>query len=179
MSLSNSVDPYEWNVTSTQVTSNFRHNGTHTFGLVPEEELELNVVAADTARNDVQVTTSAPAHEGTQEGLPWSVDASLSYTKSGQGDPRSNLNLSGSLNVTRAWRIQYNTSYDIQGRIQSGYNFSVFRDLHCWEMSFVRRQLADRWEFLFEIHLKAHPEIKIDQGDRGLGGGGFFAQSPF
>jgi hypothetical protein len=179
LSLSNSVDPYEWVVTSTQVTSGFRYSGLHSFGLIPEQEQELNVVASDTTRAAAQTLATPSALGEPGEGLPWNVSASLSFSKERQGDPRSNFNVNGSINITRAWRVQYDTRYDIQGRELLGYGFSVYRDLHCWEMSFNRRQLADDWEFFFQINLKSHPEIKVEQGDRGLGAGGFFGSGQF
>jgi hypothetical protein len=49
--------------------------------------------------------------------------------------------------------------------------YSITRDLHCWEMSFSRQKLGDRWEFYFRINIKAHPEIYAEEGSRGLGGG--------
>jgi hypothetical protein len=41
----------------------------------------------------------------------------------------------GSLNLTKNWRFNMNTNYDIMAQAFSFTSFSVYRDLHCWEMS--------------------------------------------
>jgi len=44
--------------------------------------------------------------------------------------------LSGDLNLTKKWKIQYNTSYDLKvGRLSSATSFVIYRDLHCWNLS--------------------------------------------
>ena len=110
-------------------------------------------------------------------GLPWSMAASISYSKAQFSLPRSTLNLIGDINLTRSWRISYTTTYDVEGRDLLAQNYTLHRDLHCWQMSFTNQQLGDDWEFYFNIRLGAHSEIKLEQGQRGLGVGGF--DSPF
>jgi len=78
--------------------------------------------------------------------------------------------VSGQIEFTRNWRISYWTSYDFADRIFRGQNFTVHRDLHCWEMSLSRQLLGDEWQFYFRISLKAHPELYTETGQRGLGG---------
>lgn len=172
LSLSNSVDPYQWDVLSTQVRAGFGYTGVHALGLVPVRQRELNIIAADTTNtvSSPQEIPGATDDGQLREGLPWSISGNISFNKTQLGEPRSTFNVNGSFNVTRNWRVQYDTSYDVQERALLGYSFSVYRDLHCWEMSFHRRQLANDWEFYFKINLKAFPEIYADQGNRRLGG---------
>jgi lipopolysaccharide assembly outer membrane protein LptD (OstA) len=176
LSMSQSIDPYLFEVQSTQITSSISLNGTHMFGSAEEAaESALNIVAQDTSslllkENAGEKTPDADTGE---TGLPWSLAASFSYSKSQSGDPRSTLNLNGNIQLTRSWRITYSANYDIQDRELLGKNYGIRRDLHCWEMSFNRQKLGDEWEFYFRINLKAHPEIYSESGRRGLGGGGF------
>jgi lipopolysaccharide assembly outer membrane protein LptD (OstA) len=175
ISMNNSIDPYEWEVKSTQLTSNFAFRGTHGLGSAEEsEKTELNVIAASDTSTLGQATgtTDGGIEDPERKGLPWSIRAALSYSKIKGFEPSSTLNLGGNINLTRNWIITYNASYNVETRQIQGQNYTIRRDLHAWEMSLSRQQLGDRWEFYFRITLKAHPELYAEQGPRGLAGGG-------
>jgi len=182
-SLNNNVDPYSWEVNSTQLTSNFTFRGTHGLGLAGggPKTSDLNPLAADTTDLDEDTPLSDARDSGTpatdpldpeRQGLNWSVRAAFSFSKLKGFDPSSTLNLGASINLTRSWLITYNASYNVETREIQGQNYTLARDLHCWEMSISRQQLGDRWEFYFRMTLKAHPELYAEQGPRGLAGGG-------
>jgi hypothetical protein len=189
LSVSQSIDPYEWEIQSTSLTSSLSLHGTHPFGrAAPAGERELNVAAADTVAGSPAASEAAPAEgpppaktggeTNEKEGLPWDLNVAFSYSKSkGSEDPRSTVNLGGNISLTQGWKLTYRTTYDVIDREFLQNYLSVTRDLHCWEMSFGRQRLGDEWEFYFKIYIKAHPEIYAEQGDRGLGGGSF--TSPF
>jgi lipopolysaccharide assembly outer membrane protein LptD (OstA) len=186
VSLNQRFDPYQQKVLSTTVQTGFTLNGGHPFGRsVAKEVKELNVVAAaDTARGDVEETQvdalalgapevepPVPSLGPLEEGrLPWSLRVAFSYSKSAGYDPRATVDLSGNFDLTKNWRLTYWTSYDVEERQMQGQNFSVQRDLHCWQMSLSRQQLGEEWQFYFRISIKAHPEIYGETGQRGLGG---------
>jgi lipopolysaccharide assembly outer membrane protein LptD (OstA) len=177
VSLNNSIDPYEWEVTSTSLTSNFNFRGTHGLGLADRDRdvSDLNPLAADTTDLDDDASArdarDSDSRDPDQQGLAWSIRAAFSFTKFKGADPASTLNLGASINLTRNWLITYNASYNVETQQISGQNYTIARDLHCWEMSINRRELGDRWEYYFRITLKAHRELYADQGPRGLAGG--------
>jgi len=183
LSLNNSIDPYAWEVRSTQLTSNFTFRGTHRIGLGSGEReqqvADLNplaaadTVAAEEASYSIETSTGdVQSLEATDaEGLNWSIRAAFSLSKLKGFDAASTLNFGGQVNLTRSWLITYNASYNVETRQIQGQNYTIARDLHCWEMSISRQQLGDRWEFYFRITLKGHPELYAEQGPRGLAGG--------
>lgn len=72
--------------------------------------------------------------------IPWDFgfDYTFNYSRfnpNEKGRFTQTINLRGSLNMTKNWRLNMNTNYDIMARAFSFTNFSVHRDLHCWEMS--------------------------------------------
>lgn len=71
--------------------------------------------------------------------IPWNVNLSYSfyYTNTGVGTTTSNtLNLNGDINVTSKWKLQYTSGFDLkQGKVSTT-SLSIYRDLHCWDMSF-------------------------------------------
>jgi hypothetical protein len=43
--------------------------------------------------------------------------------------------LSGDVNITSKWKVQYNTNIDIrQGKLAVS-SFGIYRDLHCWDLN--------------------------------------------
>jgi hypothetical protein len=188
ISLNQSIDPYEFEVLNTSLTSSVSFRGTHPFGRSAKADMrELNVAAladsleaAASARKlpTEEINRPDEAEPEEEKGLPWDLSLAFSYSNSkGAPDPQSTLNIGGSFTLTRGWRLTYRSNYDVIDREFLGDYFGVTRDLHCWEMTFGRQKLADEWEFYFKIFIKAHPEIYGEQGSRGLGGGSF--TSPF
>jgi lipopolysaccharide assembly outer membrane protein LptD (OstA) len=76
------------------------------------------------------------------------------------------------LNLSRNWRVEYAGQYDIRGRELVSQNFSVTRDLHCWQAQFTRSISVETKEFYFKISVKNLPEVYYEQGSRGLRGFG-------
>lgn len=71
--------------------------------------------------------------------IPWNINASYSFNYSRpylKSTVTNTLNFSGDFNVTPKWKVQYNSGYDFQLGKLSFTQFSIYRDLHCWDMSF-------------------------------------------
>jgi lipopolysaccharide assembly outer membrane protein LptD (OstA) len=175
ISLSQTIDPYEWKVLNTSLSSSVGFHGTHPFGRAAEAAApELNVAAGDTAGAGSGAGRDYGPTKGAkeEEGLPWDLSLAFSYSRSAGFDKSSStLNLGGSVSITRGWKLEYRTTYNVIDRDLLGDYYAITRDLHCWEMSFSRQKLGDEWEFYFRINIKAHPEIYAEQGSRGLGTG--------
>lgn len=115
-------------------------------------------------------------------GLPWNLTLSVGYNGSRSRDPvnggylpwgstaRGNGFLG--LNLSRNWRVEYAGQYDIRGRELVSQNFSITRDLHCWQAQFTRSISGDSKEYYFKINVKNLPEVYYEQGSRGLRGFG-------
>jgi hypothetical protein len=195
ISMNQTFEPYERKLLSTSISTGLTLKGGHSFGKTESiESGELNVVAAaDTSRRGGETVDGEPGPAsrterrreakgevigprdgargpGKKEFLPWSLDLRMSYNSWSNRDPQATINMSGDIDLTPAWRISYRTSYDVEAREFRGQEYSITRDLHCWEMSFSRRLLGDEWLYYFKINLRAHPEIYAENGRRGLGG---------
>lgn len=190
ISIRQSFEPYEQKLEYTQISTGLELRGKHPFGFSSwDEEEELNVVAAADTSKSSKARRQREKERGREGGppggpdvgkdkelLPWSFRADMSYTKNrGAEKASATLNMSSSIDLTSAWKISYSTSYDVEAREFRGQQYSISRDLHCWEMSFSRRLYGDEWQYYFKIYLRAHPEIYAENGRRGIGG--FGAQS--
>lgn len=102
--------------------------------------------------------------------VPWTFgfDYSFSYTRSNpylKGKIVQTLNLRGSLNLTSKWRLSANTNFDFTAGQFSYTNFSVHRDLHCWEMSlsFVPFGYAKSYSFTLSAKTSMLRDLKINK----------------
>ncbi len=72
--------------------------------------------------------------------VPWnlSLNYSFSYNNSYISTNVSNtVMISGDVNITPKWKVQYTSNYDVRaGRLSSATSFGIYRDLHCWDLSF-------------------------------------------
>jgi hypothetical protein len=102
--------------------------------------------------------------------VPWDFgfDYTFNYTRINpyeKGRFTQTINLRGSLNLTKNWRINMNTNYDIMAREFSFTSFSVFRDLHCWEMSlnFVPFGRMRSYSFTLNARSSLLKDLKISK----------------
>ncbi len=65
------------------------------------------------------------------------------------------LALNGSFSLTPNWNITAKTNYDIAARKFSYAQFTVYRDLHCWEMSFNVIPFGTLKSYTFRINIKS------------------------
>lgn len=71
--------------------------------------------------------------------VPWNLSFNYNYTYTNNTVSTSNSNtvmLSGDINITKGWKIQYSTQYDLKALKISGVpQFTIYRDLHCWDLN--------------------------------------------
>ncbi len=106
-------------------------------------------------------------------GTSWSLSLGYSYSGFGSSSmsrPTSKVDMRGNLNLTDNWRITFSNYFDIERRKFTSQQYSLTRDLHCWQAGFVHRRFGEEYSFYFQIQIKAHPDIQYEQGKRGLSG---------
>ena len=72
-------------------------------------------------------------------GQLWDTNVSLSYSYNA-ANPTNLIksfwmNTNTTLQATPNWRIQHNARFDLENQSLVSQSFSIYRDLHCWEMS--------------------------------------------
>ena len=143
---------------------------------VQEEKLPL-----DPAAQAVAAPTGWVPPGLVSSGLPWSLGISLSHSGSARrlttgGYSRWSANTTGNgsvgINPTSNWRVEYSAQYDFKSRELRSWNYSVKRDLHCWEAQFTRGNSVGFSEYYFKINVKNLPEVYYERGSQGLRGFG-------
>lgn len=114
-------------------------------GMTPLQQEQLNRISSDpNAFVDFNV--------------PWNIAASFSFYYSNRGNSSSitsTLNLHGSLSLTPKWQVQYNSGYDLKAKKVTLTQFNIYRDLHCWDMSFGLIPFGTYRSYTFTLRVKA------------------------
>ena len=90
--------------------------------------------------------------------VPWSLRFfyNFSYNKP-QLDSEliQSINFNGDLNITDKWKIGFRSGYDIKNKDFTYTAIDVYRDLHCWEMTFNWIPLGFHQSYNFVIRVKS------------------------
>lgn len=92
--------------------------------------------------------------------IPWSmsVNYNINYSQTAFRDSRTVTNtigLSGDVNVTSKWKVDFRTGYDFVENEITLTNIGIYRDLHCWEMNFDVVPFGSRRSYMFNIRVKS------------------------
>ncbi|OOQ62081.1 putative LPS assembly protein LptD [Mucilaginibacter pedocola] len=71
--------------------------------------------------------------------VPWNLSLNYSFSYSNNiinSNSSNTMMLSGDVSITKKWKVQYNTTYDLKAqKLSSATSFAIYRDLHCWDLS--------------------------------------------
>jgi hypothetical protein len=120
------------------------------------EEAEEETIYADQREYDI---TKDPLTERLREfSLPWDLNVNFTYSldRSNINAPRKRFdsNVSGRIELTPHWRVQYSANFDILNKEITHQTFNIYRDLHCWEMTFSWSPSPAYSFFNLEIRVK-------------------------
>jgi hypothetical protein len=100
--------------------------------------------------------------------IPWSFtfNYSVNYSYTGMRPViRQTLGFNGNVTLTEKWGVHFDSGYDFTRRKLSHMQFSLTRDLHCWEMSFNWVPMGMVRSYTFHIGIKSSMlrDIKYDK----------------
>ncbi len=67
----------------------------------------------------------------------------------------STVSASGDVNISPKWKVQYTTNYDFRAKQIGITQFSIYRDLHCWDLSFRWTPFGVYKSFSVDLRVKA------------------------
>ena len=95
--------------------------------------------------------------------IPWSVTLNYNYSFTHPSPSVTNKasNISGNLNfsLTKNWKFTFSAGYDIFNKEFTAPYITVYRDLHCWEMSLNWIPTGLYRGYKFELRIKA-PQLQ-------------------
>ena len=95
-----------------------------------------------------------------------SFNYTLNFTKNyfgGKNTLTQAVTLNGDVSITPNWKIGYNTGYDFTNKRMTPTMLNLYRDLHCWEMSFNLVPFGQFRSYTFTLNAKARmlQELKL------------------
>ena len=103
-------------------------NGVAKKGMTPEQANQLAAISRD-------------PNAFVDFNIPWNLSFAYSFQYSTaetglNGMTTNSLTFNGDFNATPKWKVQFNSGYNFETKNLSITSLSIYRDLHCWDMSF-------------------------------------------
>ncbi len=104
--------------------------------------------------------------------IPWRVSFNFSYNYNPwvaqkSDESRLDLGTSASVTLTKNWRINWSGRFDLMEPTIVYQSFSIYRDLHCWEMSFNWQPSNDYYSFQINVKEAVLRDIKMTKHPAG------------
>jgi lipopolysaccharide assembly outer membrane protein LptD (OstA) len=104
--------------------------------------------------------------------IPWRVSFNISYgynpwVKQKSDESKLDLGTSASVTLTKNWRINWSGRFDLMEPTIVYQSFSIYRDLHCWEMSFNWQPSNDYYSFQINVKESVLRDIKMTKHPAG------------
>lgn len=141
-------------------------------------QYQFGPIAKDKSKQTVQ-TLGSPIPYFSQFSMPWNLSVSYTFSMprkyyyfnqnnrldSVNSTITQSISINGSVNITKNWRVQYSTGWDLQTNKMTTASLTFFRDLHCWDMSFywIPFGYMQRYEFKLKVKASILEELKFDK----------------
>ncbi|WP_145957702.1 putative LPS assembly protein LptD [Labilibaculum antarcticum] len=91
--------------------------------------------------------------------IPWSfaIDYGWTYSKPSnkKSTVRQNMGVTGNVSLTPKWKMSFSTGYDFTEKEITSSQFTITRDLHCWQMSFNAIPFGTYQSYNFRINVQS------------------------
>ncbi len=102
---------------------------------------------------------------------PWSLSFNFNYSLNAANPEkrveRFGLNSSANFQLSKNWKINWNARFDLREKELTSQYFSIYRDLHCWEMSFNWQPTVQYYSFQINIKSSMLQDIKYTKHPSG------------
>lgn len=91
--------------------------------------------------------------------IPWNLVLSYNVNYSRAGFAKANITqvvtVNGDVSLTKKWKVTFNTGYDVQAKSINFTQFTIARDMHCWQMNVTWIPFGQRAGFTFDLSVKS------------------------
>jgi hypothetical protein len=77
------------------------------------------------------------------------------------------MGATASVSLTKNWRINWTARFDLVKKDITYQSFSIYRDLHCWEMSFNWQPSFGYYSFQINVKESILKDIKVTKHPSG------------
>lgn len=131
----------------------------------------LNPQAFQGARTEIPDESMSPEEQAQREfiaanpnmfvdfNIPWNLrlNYTLRYSRTGFAQPTvaQSVTFNGDVSLTDKWKIGFQSGYDLEKKGFTNTSIDIYRDLHCWEMSFYWVPFGNLQSYQFTIRAKS------------------------
>ncbi len=150
-------------LTKMELSTGFKLSGKQ-FGINQDKDTTSTTVAPDSI-NIFPLSTQNKS----QGGALWNTRFSVGYSlnKFDPVNPQETfwMNTNSTINITRKWRVSYTARFDLMNKELISHRFSIYRDLHCWEMAIDWTPSGYASGFYLRINVKSPTlrDLQIEQ----------------
>jgi lipopolysaccharide assembly outer membrane protein LptD (OstA) len=164
----NSVfDPYAYVISDAGVGKRINKSYWEQFGS-PANMTSLDLVVSFRLKS--KVTDDNSEQKKTKEELnidgdnfvdfnaPWTLNMSYRYNYSKpyvEEKITNTINFNGDVRITPKWKVGFRSGYDIESKQFNYTSLDIYRDLHCWELSFNIVPFGTRKSYSVDLRVKA------------------------
>lgn len=110
--------------------------------------------------------------------VPWNLSFNYNFTYNNNvitTNVTNTVMLSGDVNITSKWKVQYNTNYDLRAGKLAITSFSIYRDLHCWDLNFqwVPFGVYKSYNITLKVKAAILQDLKLSKRSDYTSGSGF------
>lgn len=98
--------------------------------------------------------------------IPWDLRLDVNYNWAKYSRDDLTLNVSGNLSLTSKWKIEFGTGYSKSENKLTTPRISIYRDLHCWEMSLswnIGKGYLGGYYFIIRMKAPQFKDIKYEK----------------
>jgi len=161
-------DTYDWDIENSTVTATIDLTGESPSDFADPWEDRIGD-DGDSPVDELRREVARQSLSGRPGSRPWSASMTFRYSRGAQpGSETYWADGTFALSLTRNWRVNYRVHYDLKEQEVASQEYTLYRDLHCWEAQFTRRYYEGEWQYYFRINVKALPEIQAERGEKFL-----------
>ena len=144
---------------------------THALSELSNEDAETDTSGTDDLDDFGQNIDFRENPKQISGGQLWSTNVSLSYSynASNPNDIAKTFwaNTNTTIQATPNWRIQHNARFNLVDKTLVSHSFSIYRELHCWEMSLSWTPSGYGKGVYLKINVKSPTlrDLKIEERD--------------
>ncbi len=150
--LTNFSFSFDYSLNSTSFGKNNKSNNPPN----PNSNDLFSRVNAEQAEQLQQISRNANAF--VDFNIPWNLSFFYNFNYSNTGLNKQlvqTLSANGDFNLTPKWKVQFNIGYDFRNNGISLPDFSIYRDLHCWDMSIRWVPFGPRQSYSVNLRVKS------------------------
>ena len=91
--------------------------------------------------------------------IPWNLILSynVNYSRAGFGKESivQVFSFNGDVSLTKKWKVTFNSGWDFQANTLNFTQFTIARDMHCWQMNVTWIPFGQRAGFTFDLNVKS------------------------